>query len=490
MPTKDLLDTARRWWLLLAVAGLVGALLGHAVPTRAPEEFRSDVRLLVGPLYGGTDALRASGLLAQTYAAVLTSDEVLRQAAQAGGVPNRIEMEDVRKLVLVTSNDKTRILTIEVTLERPELAQKMATSLTRQIMERVDRDVAQQVRMRKDLERTMGREAALVLGPIGVEGRVTVVDDARAPVAAVPKPVLLYTLLGGVVLAATTLGALLLLASGGRRGAMPGLASLSNRRLLGSCRLDGGGPLRRPRRAVVLRRPASPDALDYRVLAAKAELLAPSSPLRSLAVFGGAHVTGTAEVVANLACAFAHGGRSVVVLDLAADNGVARRLASEDGTRVVQRLGDLVVEMRLIPVGRGQVIEVLSRDPAVRAAPGETPAIADLLQGVGDLVILHAPPLLLEPTTAIVATQVDGVAVVAAECEGDTVIEGMTDVLDALERVGAPVLGAVLALGRPASDAPRMDGVGTRERKRLHVRQAARLPEATETSARGGVPQT
>lgn len=468
MPSNELLDRARRWWLLLLAAALVAGTAGNLAARRVPEKYASEVRLLVGPLNGDTDTLRASGLLAQTYAAVLISDEVLRNAADAAGLPaDQASLAATRDAVAVTASDKTRLLTITVTFASAERARLVAASLTRQLEGLVSADMARTERLLDAAAAAAGSQGpSSALQAVHDEGHLTVVDAPQLPQQPVSSPVLLYTLLAGLAGAGLAFAAVLML--GRRRGpGLPGLTAIVNRRLLGTCRLDGRSVLGgRHRRLVSERRPESPGATDYRLIAAKAELLAPIRPLSSLALFGGRHATGSGEVAANLALTFARTGRSVALVDLTGTGAALDRLGLSEGVREVQRIGDDVLETCVRPVGRGQVVVLLSHDPALRTQPAGPAAIVDVLSGISDLVILHAPPLLLEPTTVLVASQVDGVVIVAAEDEGEDAVEGVADAIDALERVDAPVLGTVLVQGKPGRGVRRReaehDGSGSR----------------------------
>ena len=458
MASNELLDRARRWWLRLLLAAVLGGAVGNLVASRVPLQYASQVRLLVGPLNGETDTLRASGLLAQTYAAVLISDEVMRAASEAAGMPSgQAGVESTRRAVSVTASDKTRLVTIEVTLPSADRARRVAASLTSQLQGLVRADTTRTTRLAEAALAAQGPRSTLQT--VHDEGHLTVVDAARSSNQPVSSPVLLYTLLSGVAGAAVAFAAMLALAP--RRSAgLPGLSALVNRRLLGTCRLDTRRSWRGRRRLLVERRPDSAAATDYRLIAAKAELLSPRRPLRSLAMFGGRHGTGSGEVAGNLALTFARTGRTVALVDLSGTGELTEQLGLADGIREVQRIGDDVLETCVRPVGRGQLLVLLSQDPALQSAAGTKAAIVDVLAGLADLVILHAPPLLLEPTTVLVATQVDGVVIVAAEDEGDDAVEGVADAIDALERAGAPVLGTVLVTGKPHRGADRRQRSG------------------------------
>ena len=68
MELSGYLETARRWWWTLLIATWVAGLAGYIVATRIPPTYEARSTLLVGPIQGDLNTLRASGQLALTYA--------------------------------------------------------------------------------------------------------------------------------------------------------------------------------------------------------------------------------------------------------------------------------------------------------------------------------------------------------------------------------------------------------------------------------------
>ena len=76
----------RRWWWLLAVGTAAAAFVGFLVASRLPPAYEAQTRLLVGPVSGSRDTIRAAGEQARTYAEVATAAPLLQGAATSAGL--------------------------------------------------------------------------------------------------------------------------------------------------------------------------------------------------------------------------------------------------------------------------------------------------------------------------------------------------------------------------------------------------------------------
>ncbi|MGH3053082.1 MAG: hypothetical protein ACRDM8_09015, partial [Gaiellaceae bacterium] len=98
---------------MLIIGTGVAALVGFLVAVRLPPTYEAEARLLVGPLSGERDTLRASGELARTYAEVATLAPILDGAAQRLGLTESADSIK-NKIEDVSSSDVTRLLSIRV----------------------------------------------------------------------------------------------------------------------------------------------------------------------------------------------------------------------------------------------------------------------------------------------------------------------------------------------------------------------------------------
>lgn len=208
----------------------------------------------------------------------------------------------------------------------------------------------------------------------------------------------------------------------------------------------------------VVATPASAAAEAYRALRATVKFSRAEPAVRSLAIAdagtGGQH----AEVAANLAAALALGGDSVVLMD-----GNLRqprlheffRLANETGLAEWLTAGDAEAPLPLVESG----VEGLSLLPAGHAAKAGGPLPADLLgsdlfarllarlRDEAAFVVVDTPPLPQVGDALAIAPRVDAVLVLIRS--GKTKRAAAQRAREALDRVGARILGAVLTDSGP-----------------------------------------
>lgn len=141
METGSYLELARRWWSTLLVALCVGALMGLGVAATTPSKHISETKLLVGPVNGGIDTLRASSQLTRTYADLAMSESVVGPAIREASLGE--SATDLIHSLRATGNEQTRILTIEVGLPNADdaarLANAVAASLTLATSQKTER---------------------------------------------------------------------------------------------------------------------------------------------------------------------------------------------------------------------------------------------------------------------------------------------------------------------------------------------------------------
>lgn len=196
------------------------------------------------------------------------------------------------------------------------------------------------------------------------------------------------------------------------------------------------------------------DAGQFRVREAFNELrinlqyMNPDDPPRVITVTSTSPADGKSTVAANLAVTLAHAGVPVVLVD--AD---LRRptVATTFGLPAGAGLSDVVV-------GRASFVDVLHEAtdpqglvilPAGQLPPNPTELLTsarfkEAIEALAEthMVIVDAPPLLAVPDASVVATRLDG-ALLVLDAESTTRDE-LRHAVEALQRVHAPILGAVL----------------------------------------------
>jgi polysaccharide biosynthesis transport protein len=452
------IPVVRRWWWLLALATIGAAVTAHTLAEREAPTYASTATVLVGPLNTDFATVRAAGDLGRTYAEVAKSLPVLRAVAARAGA--HIAARDLAKNVTATSNDVTRLVTLEVKSSRPRLAASLANALAAQLTE-VSRTVApdendaiREFMAQSEVTRLPTRRqeaihaAAVRIFGAGLTGRVRMIDPAVASDRTVAPKTTLLTVLGG--LAGLALGAIAVLvaaAGGGRRRSerhsVAGLegvpffgtfdrATRSNGRAL----VTEGGPKRA--------------AESYRLLATKIGFFRGRQPVRNLVVLGADSGQASAAVAANLASVLADSESRVLLVD-AACGRVTKLLGLQGrpGYAEVVRNGSADVNgtldelqvlrgdrLHVLPVGEGEMPSLLEVERARR-----------MLTRFGreaDVVVLSAPPIDRSPVGLVWAHVADGTVVVA---EGES-REAVEEAASSLALVGAKLLGTVVGGGR------------------------------------------
>jgi capsular exopolysaccharide synthesis family protein len=211
-------------------------------------------------------------------------------------------------------------------------------------------------------------------------------------------------------------------------------------------------------RLVMLREPNGAEAEAYRALRTNLRFdprLAETDGARAYLLADAGSVRDRAAIVANLAVACARADERVILVDadlrgansggLSALFGQANATAGlssaitgpEDDRKVVLPLVETAVpNLLLLPVG-GQAAGSLD----VLGAVGFSVLLAALRAGA-DVVLFDAPPVTDAADSRAIAAQVDGVLLLVAR--GKTRRPQAQRALEALEQVGANVLGVVL----------------------------------------------
>src|SRR5689334_8923521 len=123
----------RRWWWLIGLGALVGALAAWLIASHASKAYQADTSLLVGPVSGDFSTLHASGELGKTYAELAASRPVVQAAARSARV--RLTPSELQSAVTATSNDVTRIIDIRVRQSDPFAATRLANAVGQQLLE-------------------------------------------------------------------------------------------------------------------------------------------------------------------------------------------------------------------------------------------------------------------------------------------------------------------------------------------------------------------
>jgi tyrosine-protein kinase len=429
-----LLGLIRRWWWLLVAAAVVGGWIAYGIGTRTAIVYEAKATVLVGPLQGESNTLRAAGQEAATLASVAVSRSVLVAAQHRAGAAAEGEITTGR--VGATADETTRLLTVVARAGNPRHAAVIANAIA------------------SELPDAGGR----------VAGSITVVDPAQPPLAAVGSGAKALAAIGGLALVLLVL--MVLLVHDYFRGRVAREADLTE--------ATGVAHLATLRRSS---RNASPLAVNarttsagqFRLLAGRIALAGPHGS-SSVVVTGADAGETSADVAGNLATALAADGRRVVLVDADAEAGEVTRLLGLESriglgdllksTGKKLRVSDLAIEqgshLRVLPVG--------DRDGhrAVDARVAEQ--LLKLILEDADAVVVSTSPAATSAATLAWVRGADGTVLLArrAGTRRDAVIRTKAAISD----VGGRLLGTVLA-ERPRA---RLDLPGTIARLRRPLR--------------------
>jgi capsular polysaccharide biosynthesis protein/Mrp family chromosome partitioning ATPase len=412
-----LVGTLRRWWATLVVAGVVAALGAWVLAESMPETYQASTRLVVGPLAGNTDVVRAAGQLARTDAEVATSQSLLDEAAERLG----LDPDDVDAEVDASANEVTRLLVISVRDDDAARAADLANEIARSLRDRIEEQ------------------------PIGPEGAITVLDAATVPSEpAEPNVNRIITL---SVLATLVLAFGVAYVLDRLDDAVAGPEDIE-RAAPGA--FVASVPAWRHRRGTaraLVARPGSPAGAALRLVATSMEL-AVQERGRVVLVAGAEFGEGSEEVAVNLATLLATPRRRVLLVDASPDRRLHRAVGGDD-SQPAPRSATLMAEH--VDPGTGAGFDLLVDDVAGGGSGvglDEARATVDELRGTADWVIVHSEPVAAAASALVWASACDATILVAQQ--GKTRRESLAAATDSVGRVGGTLIGVVLHERRPA----------------------------------------
>ena len=415
MELRAFIDVLRRWWLTFLGAALIGGAAGYVSANQLPEHFESHAKVLVGPVNAEIDTIRAAASLTETYAQLASSEVVVSGAIDELALA--ISSEDLREAMEVRTDQTTRIVTIGVEADDPQLAADLANAIARGLL-------------------------PFATPASGPEGELTVIDSALPgdhPVG--PGPLLLAGLaVIGALLAAALITIAIEYVGGRVRGAYD-LHQLVPARFLGRLEQADG------RRMNLL----GPAGIRIESAALLSRLLTQgnNAKVHSLLVPAIDDDDGTAGLAIELAQVAAASGMRVVIVDandLDPEVTELMGLHSGDGAIADGRSSTPLL-------GRTQYTNpTVLRELSAPADPPPEPLTAALGDGY-DLAVIHTAPLHRSGLAVRWAQRVDA-AVLAANI-GHTHREFLRHAVEALEHSGALIAGSIILTWRRTDYADR-----------------------------------
>jgi polysaccharide biosynthesis transport protein len=426
-PRVGLASLLRRWWLLILLATVGGAVAAYAYGLRMTPTYEANAQVVVeAPVASGGTAQAAE--LAPTYAEIVTSTPVLAFALRSTKVP--IALDDLRADVRGESDQATRLIKIRVDNEDRADAVVLANALA------------------VGLSRYVSAASASSTPGVDVQARprVLIVDRSTSAVRVRPRSSLLLEF--GAVAGLFWAFAFVLVAEARSPGVKDAdeLMQIGGLPVLGS--VNGS-----PRALAHDRTGSDPDASAcYRRLATQIAVANRDEAPDSLLVVGAEGAEDGSTVAAKLALAVAQEGRRVVLADFGDGDGIRRFFQIAKGSVGRQPM------RKSKPMEHGRMIlerfALRSGDPLVLALPRfdprglsleEVEELVRLLSSDADTLIIYGPP----PTRsrgALTWARAARATVLVVRVE-HTQRANVQAALEELETASANLVGAVLQTG-------------------------------------------
>ncbi|MET7466280.1 polysaccharide biosynthesis tyrosine autokinase [Nonomuraea sp. NPDC005501] len=436
---------ARRNWLLLVLALIIGGTAAVTVTEHTPPRYAATITMLVSAHDKETTTATAyqAVLLSQqrvkSYANLLTSRRLVGQIASAGSTESDIDR--LRDNITAEAVPDTVLLRATVVDGDPKQAARMANALGERFADLID-----------VIERPFPRKRPTV--------KVTVVDPARVPEMPVSPRPLINLAVGLIIALLVAMGTLAL------RDRLDttvktseALREASQRPTLGIIAYERSAknhPL------IVRRKGGSSRAEAFRSLRTNLQFIGVDRQPKSLVVTSCLPNEGKSSTSSNLAIALAQAGWRVLLVD-----GDLRRPRLPDYFGIEGGIG--LTDVLIGKVSLQSVIQTWGESRLFVLPCGQIPPNPSELLGSGgmrqllaeltadyDIVIIDAPPLLPVTDAATLSALCDGTILVARH--GRTRHEHIVRGTELLSRVNARVVGTVLNF-IPAK-AGRYDGYG------------------------------
>lgn len=497
MTLSEALKLARRWWWILIIGPVVGALAAYFISEAMTPIYRATATLLIQqsqvPGAQNYQDLLAAQQQTTTYSHLLSTSPVLDAAAKELGIAGGSDA--IKKQISVSPVPNTQLVTVSVRDPIPERAATIANTVVSVFIEQTKqqqssitgsslKEIQQNLdQAKKQIDDTAAQIAQLEATPnsgvvnqaqitglqqqlsqfqtnygslleaqqnmaiaqaqVGVQ--TSVAEPAKAPTSPVEPRVMVNTALGGLLSFLMAIGLVALVGYFDNTiKTSEDLRETTGGAALGSIPITSNlGP------NVILQHPRSAASEGFRALRTNLQFVTSDEKLKVLAITSIRPAEGKSTVSANLALVLAQGGERVLLVDAdlrkprqhhqfaGLNNRVGLtnllRGTHYDVADVVQHTG--VPNLRVVTSGP------LPGSPAdTLYVPRMRQVLAELKQDA-DIVLVDTPPLgVSDPIT--VAGIVDGVLLVVGSGRNRK-----HELVSALERIGlsgAPVVGVVL----------------------------------------------
>jgi len=495
MEIGDYLKIVWRWlWLIVLGVGVAGASTYLAVRDQPPM-YQAKATLVVGQMLqeqqpSQSDVWIAQSL-AQTYTEIARRGTIREAARQALGldwlpdyqvsqVPNTQLLEiqvtdtDPLRAAAVANEVANQVIIHSPSNPNPEDAQRRAF-VVKQLddletdIEATNDEIARQQEAlggmfsAREIADTQNQIAALqqklnnlranygqllaFMGQ-GAVNSLSVVEPAAAPTLPMPSGKMRTVLLAAAVGLVLALGTAFLLEYLDDTIKTPDDVERAMKltTLAGISRIGGD---KMSDRLITIKHPRSPISEAYRVLRTNLQFSSLDRPLQTLVVTSPNPVEGKSTTAANLAVVMAQAGKAVVLVDADLRRPVQHRVFGVDNNRGLTEVlldGDPVLDGNLQETGvenlRLLTTGPLPPNPSELLGSQRMARLVEQLKKEADVIVFDSPPSLAVADASVLATQADGVLIVADA--GHTRRKMAREAVERFRQVGANLLGVAL----------------------------------------------
>jgi len=501
MELRQYAAVIRKWLWLMVLATIVAATFSWLAVKDQPPVYETYTTLMIGQTIQQVNPdyaeFYAGEQLAQTYAELIKREPILKAtAASLGFADPDSQWRSLQGRIAVSVLPGTQLMEIRVTDTDPERAALIADELARQLIHSVeatrpqdsDRQFIEEqaatlppkIQAAQDEIQTLEAELGgafsareiqdlqsrintlenqvnnwqatyaqyrLLLGDKGVNV-LTVLEEAAVPTMPVGASWILQVALAAAVgLMLAVVAAFLMEYLDDTIKTPDDVDKVMHLTTLAGVSRIPGDRLRE--KLITVKHPKSPVSEAYRVLRTNLQFSSLDKPLRTLVVTSPNPSEGKSTTVANLGAVMAQTGKRVVLVDADLRRPVLHRIFELDNktglTDMLLREG-LVIDGHLQPTGVENLRLLntgpLPPNPSELLGSQRMTALIERLKEEADLILFDSPPSLAVTDASVLATQADGVLIVANA--GRTRRNPAKESVERLQQVGANLLGVVL----------------------------------------------
>jgi succinoglycan biosynthesis transport protein ExoP len=493
MELRQYVAVVRKWWWLILLATAVAAFFSWWAVRGQPAVYQTSTTLMIGQPLNQFDPnyldFYTGERLAQTYSELIKREPILKRTAAALGFED--QWPELRGKVAVSLVPGTQLIEIRVTDSDPQRAKLIADELAHQLMEMVTPEESEErefiqaqaasfpakieaaqaeiqklegelsqafsARQIQDIQSQINTlqgqisnwqatyaQYQLLLGERGVNA-LEVIEEAPLPVTPIGSGAMMQVLLAGAIGLILAAGAAFFLEYLDDTIKSPeDMMRTTGLTTLGAIsRISGENP---SEKLITVRHPKSPISEAYRVLRTNLQFSSLDQSLKSLVITSPNPMEGKSTTMANLGVVTAQAGKSVILVDSDLRRPMLHKifgLPNKEGLTVALLQDGSMLDGHLQETGidnlRVLTSGPLPPNPSELLGSQRMQHLVEQLEKEADIVMFDTPPALPVTDAAVLATQADGVLVVADA--GKTRRAAARQAVENLRKVGVNLLG-------------------------------------------------